>query len=217
MRFEKTHIVQLIKHTKKKNEIYFFASYRTTTEAEWVYRVLIAIPQPRPYGDGMGRESLCATPVACITNYIRYSENAIIQCQELQTYTQRNKQKEIMRIFLQVNRPLSMKKDGIQTRKRKPKTPGKSKSPSKDSQHNSQPEPSLAPPMYTPPQVTSAYHPPQPPSQGLLDLSVARSDPGDNHTTGARYISIPSLQRFVDSDRRARILNSSSYNPVFIT
>lgn len=84
----------------------------------------------------------------------------------------------------QVNRPLSMKKDGIQTRKRKPKTPGKSKSPSKDSQHHPQQEPSLAPPMYTPPQVTSAYHPQQPSSQGLLDLSVARSDPGDNHTTG---------------------------------
>ncbi|XP_055998364.1 uncharacterized protein LOC125645481 isoform X2 [Ostrea edulis] len=84
----------------------------------------------------------------------------------------------------QVNRPLSMKKDGIQTRKRKPKTPGKSKSPSKDHMHNNQPEPSLAPPMYTPPQVTSAYHTPQQPSHGLLDLSVARSDPSDNHSTG---------------------------------
>ncbi|XP_062584441.1 uncharacterized protein LOC134246152 isoform X1 [Saccostrea cucullata] len=84
----------------------------------------------------------------------------------------------------QVNRPLSMKKDGIQTRKRKPKTPGKSKSPSKDSLHNNQPEPSLPPPIYTPPQVTSSYHLPQQSSQGLLDLSVARSDPSDNHSTG---------------------------------
>lgn len=106
-----------------------------------------------------------------------------------------------------MNRPLSMKKDGIQTRKRKPKTPGKSKSPSKDHMHNNQPEPSLAPPMYTPPQVTSAYHTPQQPSHGLLDLSVARSDPSDNHSTGARYISFPSRLKIVDSNRKVMIPN----------
>jgi hypothetical protein len=109
----------------------------------------------------------------------------------------------------QVNRPLSMKKDGIQTRKRKPKTPGKSKSPSKDHIHNNSqaPEPTLAPPMYTPPQVTSAYHTPPQPSQGLLDLSVARSDPSDNHPTGAPYISFPPSLKIVDTYRKVMIPN----------
>ena len=35
-------------------------------------------------------------------------------------------------VFLQVQRPMAMRKDGIQTRKRKPKSSDKSKSPKKE-------------------------------------------------------------------------------------
>ena len=89
---------------------------------------------------------------------------------------------------MQVNRPMSMKKDGIQTRKRKPKTSSgsgkssKSSSPNKEhsihvehqklvQQHTSQPSTHAH-------QYHSHLSPPshQPSNQGLLDLSFSRND-----------------------------------------
>ncbi|OWF49560.1 transcriptional regulatory protein GAT1-like [Mizuhopecten yessoensis] len=86
----------------------------------------------------------------------------------------------------QVNRPMSMKKDGIQTRKRKPKTVSK-KSPSKDTslhvehqqlqqqqqqhqqQHLSQQQQQHYPLHHHQPHVSA-------PSTGLLDLSASKAD-----------------------------------------
>ncbi|XP_046331176.1 GATA-binding factor 2-like isoform X1 [Haliotis rufescens] len=74
----------------------------------------------------------------------------------------------------QVNRPLSMKKDGIQTRKRKPKTPSsKSRTPPKDlPMHNHSIE-------HSPPQHMSHPQTSLPPmsSQGPYDLTLNRSEP----------------------------------------
>ncbi|KAK6167800.1 hypothetical protein SNE40_021743 [Patella caerulea] len=78
----------------------------------------------------------------------------------------------------QVNRPMSMKKDGIQTRKRKPRTPSKSKTPPKEQgqRHMTSDHvpslPSLQLPA--PQQSTPPHRPPQ--SQGLLDLTLNRTE-----------------------------------------
>lgn len=73
----------------------------------------------------------------------------------------------------QVNRPMSMKKDGIQTRKRKAKMASKSATPTREvnnsQEHNVIPTTSYMSPMSSMPYTTH-------PSQGLLDLSVTRSD-----------------------------------------
>lgn len=75
----------------------------------------------------------------------------------------------------QVNRPLSMKKDGIQTRKRKAKTPSKPKSPSSrevdiPSHHHHHHHSQSSPINHTPITATPVQQ------AGLLDLSVTRED-----------------------------------------
>ncbi|KAK3087344.1 hypothetical protein FSP39_004867 [Pinctada imbricata] len=97
----------------------------------------------------------------------------------------------------QVNRPLSMKKDGIQTRKRKPKTPSKSKSPATKesapvhSVHTDQTSSSVSP-LYTPQMAAPSHHHRHNPQQqtGLLDLTVTRSD--NNNVPNTEYKSMNS-------------------------
>ncbi|XP_064597602.1 transcription factor GATA-6-like [Liolophura sinensis] len=85
----------------------------------------------------------------------------------------------------QVNRPLSMKKDGIQTRKRKPKTPTKSKSPVKDicQEH----------PLHDIKPVTSSYSVYQMHNSAVL--AALNSSPGGLVTSG----TAPSTSRCVET------------------
>ena len=95
-------------------------------------------------------------------------------------------------IPFQVNRPMSMKKDGIQTRKRKPKTPSKSKSPTTKERAAPHPvhidhEQSVSP-LYTPQMAAPAQQRHHQQQTGLLDLSVTRSDNNNVSHSGMRIL-----------------------------
>lgn len=71
----------------------------------------------RHYGDAMPAASLCATPVASILNCTMWVYTFILYLPEGKMNN--CKIEYLCCAFLQVNRPLTMKKDGIQTRNRK--------------------------------------------------------------------------------------------------